>query len=132
MLYGEIKMRKQLPFLASVVLAGCLITASHAANLRFLNDTPMTYLKPKDKTSLVAAVDSVLTNKGDGEEQQWTNEGLGNSVAIQAELSAADTVKTDARICRRIHIALHAKGQDQTLSIPACKTAEGNWAVQKK
>ncbi|AMP04166.1 DVU3141 family protein [Collimonas pratensis] len=125
-------MRKQLPFLVSIVLAAGLITASHAANLRFLNDTPMTYLKPKDKTSLVAAIDGVLSNKGDGETQQWSNEGLGNSVAIQAELSATDTVKTDAKTCRKIHIALHAKAQDQTLSIPACKTADGNWAVQKK
>lgn len=125
-------MRKQLPFLVGVVLAGCLITASHASNLRFLSDTPMTYLKPKDKTSLVAAVDSVLTNKGDGETQQWANEGLGNSVTIQAELTATDTVRTDANTCRRLHIVLHAKGQDQTLSMPVCKTADGKWAVQKR
>ncbi|AMP11397.1 hypothetical protein CAter282_3716 [Collimonas arenae] len=97
-----------------------------------MNDTPITYLKPKDKTALVAEADSVLTNKADGETQQWSNKSLGNSVIIDAELSATDTVKTDAKTCRRLHIVLHAKGQDQTLSIPVCKTADGNWTVQKR
>ncbi|WP_061537398.1 DVU3141 family protein [Collimonas arenae] len=125
-------MHKRSSFFVSAVLVGCLVTASHAANMRFLNDTPITYLKPKDKTALVAEADSVLTNKADGETQQWSNKSLGNSVIIDAELSATDTVKTDAKTCRRLHIVLHAKGQDQTLSIPVCKTADGNWTVQKR
>ncbi|MFJ2990151.1 hypothetical protein ACIPF8_19975 [Collimonas sp. NPDC087041] len=125
-------MRKSMSFLVSAVLVVGLIGASQAANLRFLSDTPITYLKPKDKTSLIAAADSVLTEKADGETQQWSNKSLGNSVSIEAELSATDTVKTDANICRRLHIVLHAKGQDQTLSMPVCKTPEGKWTVQKR
>ncbi len=126
-------MRNQFRYIVSAGVLGCVLTMSaQAANLRFLNDTPITYLKPKDKTSLMSAVNSLLKTEKDGDAQNWTNQGLGSMTPIQAELTATDTSIDGDKTCRKLHIALHAKGQDQIMSMQVCKVKDGNWVVQKK
>ena len=116
------------------VLAFALFSASslHAANLRFLDYSPITYLKKKDNADLHKAAADVLENSKDGESTNWSNEGLGNIVPITAEITAADTVTGSDQTCRNLRVVLHARGQDQTVKVPVCKREKAQWVIEKK
>jgi len=115
---------------AALVLAVCSGTAA-AVGLGFLAETPMAYLNKYDSPALTKAATQVLNEKKDGETTQWSNEGLRNSVRIHADITASETEKTDAQVCRTLHVALTAKGQDQTLKLKLCKAGSENWKVAK-
>lgn len=65
------------------LLPGGAISAQ-AANLGFLNDTPLSWMKQRDVDSINAAVITALNTRQDGESADWVNEGTGNSVKIDA------------------------------------------------
>lgn len=103
-----------------------------AANLEFLHDTPLSYLTQKDIDSVKRAVITALNSKSDGESSEWTNEGLGNSVKIDATLTPHDTSKTGNRTCRLVNVVLNAKGQSVNLHPRYCRTGGAQWQLQKK
>jgi surface antigen len=115
---------------AALALAACSAGAS-AVGLGFLAETPMAYLNKNDKPALLKAVTDVLNDKKDGESVQWSNEGLRNSVRIAADITASETEKTDAQVCRKVQLALNAKGQEQTLKLKLCKAGTQGWKVAK-
>jgi surface antigen len=117
------------------LIASCVVLASgvaHAANLGFLSDTPISYMKQPDLQALNKAARSALETKQDGESLDWSNEGAGNSVAINGTITPSDTKKDGDRTCRKVTIVAHAKGQTQTWAPSACKTEGGKWALLKK
>ncbi|MFP3607337.1 hypothetical protein SB753_36390, partial [Paraburkholderia sp. SIMBA_053] len=59
---------------AAGLLLGAAIGAQ-AANLGFLNDTPISYMKQRDGDSVRQAVFTTLDQKQDGETTTWVNEG---------------------------------------------------------
>ena len=113
------------------LLLGCAIGAQ-AANLGFLNDTPISYMKQRDVDSIKSAVFTALNDKQDGESVSWVNEGTGNSVKIDATISLASTAKDGERTCRDVGVVLNAKGQSMNLRPQFCKQGSGNWQLQKK
>ncbi len=118
--------------LSILILGSAVFSASASAvGLGFLADTPMAYLNKNDKPVFVKAVTDVLNEKKDGETTQWSNEGLRNSVRINAEITASDTEKADAQTCRKVQVALSAKGQEQTLKLKVCKAGTQGWKVAK-
>ncbi|WP_233885679.1 hypothetical protein [Paraburkholderia flagellata] len=116
---------------AACALLFSLHTAS-AANLEFLHDTPLSYLTQKDIDSVKRAVITALNSKSDGESSEWTNDGLGNSVKIDATLTPHDTSKTGNRTCRLVNVVLNAKGQSVNLHPRYCRTGGAQWQLQKK
>ncbi len=114
----------------SLLLGGAI--GAQAANLGFLNDTPITYMKPRDVDSVRAAVFSALNDKKDGETTNWVNEGTGNSVKIDAAITMANTAKDGDRTCRDVGVVLNAKGQSMNLRPQFCKQGSGAWQLQKK
>ncbi|MET3233607.1 UNVERIFIED_ORG: surface antigen [Burkholderia sp. 1263] len=116
--------------------AGALSIATavgaQAANLGFLNDTPVSYMKQRDVDSIKKAVFAVLNDKQDGESANWLNEGTGNSVKIDATITAGNTAKMGERTCRDVGVVLNAKGQSMNLRPQFCKQGSGNWQLQKK
>ncbi|WP_144137948.1 RT0821/Lpp0805 family surface protein [Paraburkholderia sp. BCC1884] len=116
--------------------AGCLLLGSafgaQAANLGFLNDTPISYMKQRDIDSVKKAVFAALNDKKDGESTTWVNEGTGNSVKIDANITVASTAKDGDRTCRDLGVVLNAKGQSMNLRPQFCKQGSGNWVLQKK
>ncbi|HYS64175.1 MAG TPA: RT0821/Lpp0805 family surface protein [Paraburkholderia sp.] len=116
--------------------AGGLLLATavgaQAANLGFLNDTPVSYMKQRDVDSIKKAVFAVLNDKHDGESDNWVNEGTGNSVKIDATITVASTAKEGERTCRDVGVVLNAKGQSMSLRPQFCKQGGGNWQLQKK
>jgi surface antigen len=116
---------------AASLLLGVTICAQ-AANLGFLNDTPITYMKQRDNDSLKRAVFSALDDKKDGESVTWVNEGTGNSVKIDANITLGSTTSEGARTCRDMAVVLNAKGQSMNLRPSFCRQGSGAWQMQKK
>ena len=113
-----------------LLLGGAI--GAQAANLGFLNDTPISYMKQRDIDSVKKAVFSALNDKQDGETMNWVNEGTGNSVKIDAAITMASTAKDGDRTCRDVGVVLSAKGQSMNLRPQFCKQGSGNWQLQKK
>ncbi|MFM0009323.1 RT0821/Lpp0805 family surface protein [Paraburkholderia sediminicola] len=113
-----------------LLLGGAI--GAQAANLGFLNDTPISYMKQRDVDSIKSAVLTALNDKQDGESVSWVNEGTGNSVKIDATISIASTAKDGERTCRDVGVVLNAKGQSMNLRPQFCKQGSGNWQLQKK
>jgi surface antigen len=114
----------------SLLLGGAI--GAQAANLGFLNDTPISYMKQRDIDSVKKAVFSALNDKQDGETTNWGNEGTGNSVKIDAAITMASTAKDGDRTCRDVGVVLSAKGQSMNLRPQFCKQGSGTWQLQKK
>jgi surface antigen len=113
-----------------LLLGGAI--GAQAANLGFLNDSPVSWMKQRDVDSIKAAVIAALNSKQDGESANWVNEGTGNSVKMDAVITAASTEKDGDRTCRDMGVVLNAKGQSMTLRPQFCKQGSGNWRLQKK
>ncbi|REG59278.1 outer membrane surface antigen [Paraburkholderia sp. BL6669N2] len=116
---------------AGSLLLGAAVGAQ-AANLGFLNDTPISYMKQRDIDSVKKAVFAALNDKQDGETANWVNEGTGNSVKIDAAITMASTAKEGDRTCRDLGVVLSAKGQSMNLRPQFCKQGSGTWQLQKK
>jgi surface antigen len=118
-------MRTRALFHATV--GGLLLAATvgaYAANLGFLSDTPIAYMKQRDIDSVKKAVFSALDSKQDGE--------AGNSVHIDASITPQSTAKDGDRTCREVAVVLNAKGQSMTLRPQFCREGSGAWQLQKK
>ena len=117
------------------LVAGCVLLASgaaQAANLGFLNNTPITYMKQRDLEILNKAAHTALDTKQDGVSLDWNNEGARNPVAVNGTLTPSDTDKKGDRTCRKLTMVAHAKGQTQTWAPTICKTEGGKWALLKQ
>ncbi|SAL31164.1 hypothetical protein AWB64_02779 [Caballeronia sordidicola] len=126
----RISAQMALSLIASCVLLGG--GAAQAANLGFLNNTPITYMKQRDLQMLNKAAHTALDTKQDGESFDWNNEGAGNPVAINGTITPSDTDKKSDRTCRKLTMVAHAKGQTQTWAPTVCKTNGGSWALLKQ
>jgi surface antigen len=113
-----------------LLLGGAI--GAQAANLGFLNDTPISYMKQRDIDSVKVAVMKALDDKQDGDTVNWVNEGTGNSVKIDAVITMASTAKDGDRTCRDLGVVLNAKGQSMNLRPQFCKQGSGAWQLQKK
>ena len=126
-------MRTRVPF--QVAVGGLLLAATvgaYAANLGFLSDTPIAYMKQRDIDSVKKAVFSALDSKQDGETATWVNDGTSNSVHIDATITPQSTAKDGDRTCRDTTVVLNAKGQSMTLRPQFCREGSGPWHLQKK
>ncbi|SAL33913.1 hypothetical protein AWB71_01827 [Caballeronia peredens] len=117
------------------IAAAMLVVASApagAANLGFLNNTPITYMKQRDVQALNAAAQVALNTKKDGESLDWDNKGAGNSVPINGTVTPQSTFEEGGTQCRKITLVAHAKGQTQTWTPIACKASDGKWKLKKQ
>ncbi|WP_153099754.1 hypothetical protein [Paraburkholderia hayleyella] len=126
-------MRIRVPFhlvTAGLLLAG--VCSAQAANLGFLNDTPISYMKQRDVDSIKVAVFHALDKKQDGEADKWNNDDTRNSVRIDATITPQDTTTDGDRTCRVATVVLEAKGQLMRLNPQFCRQDHGKWQLQKK
>lgn len=114
---------------AALLIAG---TCSDAANLNFLKDTPISYMKDADRKALNDAAQVALDTKQDGESMEWSNEGTGNSVSIKGTVTPHDTSKDGDKTCRAATIVVTAKGQTQSFMPTVCKESSGPWKILKR
>jgi hypothetical protein len=117
-----------------VTVGGLLLAATvgaYAANLGFLSDTPIAYMKQRDVDSLKAGVLSALDSKQDGEAATWVNDGTGNSVHIDATMTPQSTAKDGDRTGRDVAVVLNAKGQSMTLRPQFCREGSGRGTFRR-
>jgi len=117
-------------FAAAALLA--LSTGATAANLGFLNNTPITYMKQRDLQALNNAAQTALNTKQDGESLDWDNKGTGNTVPINGTVTPHETFESDGLKCRKVTLIAQAKGQTQTWTPVACKGSDGKWKLKKQ
>jgi surface antigen len=103
-----------------------------AANLGFLNNTPITYMKQRDLQALNSAAQTALETKQDGESLDWNNKGAGNTVPIAGTITPHDSFEAQGMKCRKVTLVAHAKGQTQTWTPSACKHSDGKWKLLKQ
>jgi surface antigen len=117
-----------------IVGAALLVGATfgHAANLNFLKDTPVSYMKDADRKALNDAAQVALETKKDGESFEWNNSGTGNSVSIKGTVTPHDTSKEGDRTCRTATLVAIAKGQTQSWTPTVCKEGSGPWKILRK
>jgi surface antigen len=120
-------------------LAVCSVFLSYAAgscaaNLGFLMNTPISYMKERDLQQLNRAAQTALNSKQDGEALDWNNDGTGNPVHVEGTVTPLNTRKEGDRNCRTIAIVAKAKGQTQTWTPTACKEGSSNskWQLLKQ
>ena len=106
--------------------------SAHAANLGFLNNTPMSFMNQEDYNSLQNAVRDAVEHKADGESTTWSNEGTRNSVRINSTITPSNTQKDGDKTCRDTEVVINAKGQSMTLRPHFCRVGEGAWKFQKQ
>ncbi len=121
--------------LIRVVAAGALVTASagvFAANLGFLNNTPIT-LKQRDLQALNRAAQVALDTKQDGESMDWNNKGRRQLGTDRRHGDAARQFRSTRHEVPQDHARrARAKGQMQTWSPSACKHSDGKWQLLKQ
>jgi len=117
--------------LAAAALVGAS-TAASAANLGFLNNTPITYMKQRDLQALNDAAQIALNTKKDGESLDWDNKGTGNTVPINGTVTPQETFDSGGLKCRKVTLVAQAKGQTQTWMPVACKGSDGKWKLKKQ
>jgi surface antigen len=108
------------------------VSVASAANLGFLNNSPISYMKPPDLQALNKAARTALETKQDGESLDWSNEGAGNPVAIKGTVTPVSTEKNGDQTCRKVQLVAIAKGQTQTWAPTACKVGSGKWQLKKQ
>jgi surface antigen len=116
----------------AATLAATLSTGAFAANLGFLNNTPITYMKQRDLQMLNNAAQTALNTKGDGESLEWNNKGAGNPVPVNGTVTPHETFDSGGLKCRKITLVANAKGQTQTWTPTACKHEDGKWQLKKQ
>ncbi|MFL9929147.1 RT0821/Lpp0805 family surface protein [Paraburkholderia sp. RL18-103-BIB-C] len=107
-------------------------TLSHATNLNFLKDTPISYMKDADRKALNNAAQVALETKKDGESLAWSNAGTGNSVSITGTVTPQTTTKEGDKTCRTATLVAIAKGQTQSWTPTVCKQGSGPWKILKQ
>ncbi|SAK81484.1 hypothetical protein AWB77_04082 [Caballeronia fortuita] len=117
--------------IAAAALVAVSATAS-SANLGFLNNTPITYMKQRDLQALNNAAQIALNTKKDGESLEWDNKGTGNTVPINGTVTPQETFESDGLKCRKVTLVAIAKGQTQTWMPTACKQSDGKWKLKKQ
>ncbi|MEM5312885.1 RT0821/Lpp0805 family surface protein [Paraburkholderia sp. JHI869] len=108
------------------------VGSAHAANLGFLNNTPMSFMNQADYNSLQNAVRDAVEHKADGETANWSNEGSRNSTRINSTITPSNTQKEGDKTCRDTEVVITAKGQSMTLRPHFCRVGEGAWKFQKQ
>ncbi|CAG9264474.1 hypothetical protein [Paraburkholderia unamae] len=126
------KLPRTLRALNAALLITIGVGSAHAANLGFLNNTPMSFMNQADYNSLQNAVRQAVETKADGESTTWTNEGSRNGTRINSTITPSNTQKEGDKTCRDTEVVITAKGQSMTLRPHFCRKGEGAWVFQKQ
>jgi surface antigen len=114
----------------AALLAGA--TFGHAANLNFLKDTPITYMRDADRKALNDAAQIALDTRQDDESLPWSNAGTGNPVSITGTITPHGTTKQGDKTCRTATLVAIAKGQTQSWTPTVCKQGSSPWKILKQ
>jgi surface antigen len=110
--------------LAFLVAALVATTSASAANLGYLNDSPIARFTDQDMQLFKLTVNAALDDGADGEVRSWSNP----DTKAGGEIKAIKSFKRGEVPCRRVEIKNVAKGRSASGQYNFCKQATGKWA----
>lgn len=113
---------------ATVLVAAS--ASAFAANLGFLNNTPITYMKQRDLQALNRAAQTALETKKDGESLDWDNKDAGNTVPVHGTITPRETFE-DAGLAPQGRDRGHCEGADADLDAVCLQAGERQVATQE-
>ena len=112
--------------LAALMGSAALITAS-AANLGFLDKSPVAYFTPEDMDLMRNNATKVLDDASGGtSKQSWSNTKTGASGWAQVR---GQFTTSDGTPCKRLRVVNKAKGLTSDATYTVCKHPERGWAM---
>ena len=110
---------------ALLVGAASGVTA-YAANLSFLNNSPLAYFQPEDVDHMMENARKVLDSSDPAAKQSWSNPKTGASGFAQArgQFTASGGVP-----CKRLRVMNKARNLQSDSTYTLCKTADGGWVI---
>jgi hypothetical protein len=111
--------------LTAVVVCAVMSTA-FAANLGFLDRSPISYFTPEDMDLMHGNALKVLDAAGASSKQSWSNAKTGASGWAQVR---EQFTTSDGTPCKRLRIVNKAKGLSSDATYTVCKHPERGWAV---
>jgi hypothetical protein len=111
--------------LAALVGAASMITAS-AANLGFLDKSPISYFTPEDMELMRSNALKVLDATTETAKQSWSNAKTGSSGWAQVR---QQFTSSEGDPCKRLRIVNKAKGLESDATYTVCKHSDRGWAM---
>lgn len=93
----------------------------------FLSDVTVATLNAKEKKDLLKAAVRTLKDEEDGKSRQWSNQGLGNKIALRVSLTPSDTGTRPGSFttCRDLTMVFDGKNGKQELRRRSCENRYG-------
>lgn len=110
--------------MAVFLCLGALQTA-HAANLRWLNYSPVRFFTDQDWDIATAAGRQALNDTEDGVTVEWKNPASSH----YGSLTPLSTATKDGMTCRQLKIVNHANNLDGSSVYEFCKKPDGTWGA---
>jgi hypothetical protein len=110
---------------AFMVSAAAMVTAS-AANLGFLDKSPISYFSPEDMELMRSNATKVLDTAGEPAKQAWSNTKTGASGWAQVR---GQFTTSDGTPCKRLRVVNKAKGLTSDATYTVCKHPDRGWAM---
>ena len=108
------------------LLLAVISTTTHAANWRWLKDTPISHFTEEDMGLLQQTASSLLETGTTGAKASWSNDVTGNSGDIEVLGSETHSGMT----CRKSRIINRtAKGLEASGIYTLCKDETGEWKL---
>ena len=107
-------------------LLSTLAAVGSAANLNFLNSTPLGQFKEEDMRLMRAAAAELLREDVKGASREWHNDATGNSGRL--EILAVFTSE-DGRHCMSLLVITRARSDEQQSKYPVCANPDGRWLI---
>ena len=113
-----LKLVASLSFVAPIALfAGTTL----AQNMRFLRDSPISFMNREDNAMMVRNYEEALDKLPDGHTNAWVNAKTGHS----GTATPLRTMKQNGQTCRLLEITNNAGGQSARSEWTVCKTKNG-------
>jgi len=110
---------------ALLVGAASGVTA-YAANLSFLNNSPLAYFQPEDVDHMMENARKVLDSSDPAAKQSWSNPKTGASGYAQAK---GQFTASDGSPCKRLRIMNKVKNLQNDATYTVCKYPDRGWVV---
>ena len=110
----------------AAVLISAATSAALAANLSFLDKSPISYFTPEDMDLMRTNALKALDADGGTAKQAWSNAKTGASGWAQVR---EQFTSSDGTPCKRLRIVNKAKGLASDATYTVCKHPERGWAM---
>jgi len=110
-----------------VLLVGCVTAVTaYAANMTFLNDSPIAHFRPEDVDRMMENARKVLDSSDPAARQSWSNPQTGASglAQVRGQFKARDGAQ-----CKRLRIMNKMRGLQSDATYTVCNYPDRGWII---